>query len=898
MEAEKENMQSGFKPLRRLTSLRRHRPENDMSVEDFMRWVENPSPGLQQPMLKQNRSIEKTVKRRELQPTNVQEVNSVQNEQRESGQEIYGNYQPRMPMSNLARRRSVQADIPHGSKSVSGGDPLLIDGKDEQSFHNAFRRQRSVQADISHEANSVRGGEPMLKDGMDEQNFHNPFRRLGHRRRSSLLSTHEDAGLENNAFAPSTSALTCSFQPSLRRRSKQLMQNIEESPQKQEEFSSQQANIETKDFYNRRRSARLMQLDNISEKREPSSYLDFDKNHTEREFKEKPGILEEKESFNRLATSQFSKNMKLITSNSKPVPSPHVASSNTERASKGTFLSGGKKDAFEKVRHLIEKAREQRKIALLKSNSKATPRMRLTPLRLNQASAQRRGHLMSSKRKQQGITQSSGNQVEERDNNLQLSKECCRTLQFESGDEGDGSDNTEPLDMMDITNMISGSSILQGTEEQVKQNKPPAIKKNLMQISTAGLKRQNPTTKQKIINQDKIGLNEETSEVQDEFKCAGDFESEWSQDEDKLVLQKNVKHDTVSKRIDNDTLNKGIDRNDVCNIPEKQPSIVKVKEEKPVTKVAKLKTPTYKIAPKSSRAVNPAGVRPVIGRPVQRNQTHRDTKIKVQGRTPNIRRRSTKDLKVSVQTSSEPSSHTVEVQTSPAVVKSDASTNTQIKYTYGRSLDPKLMSELETLSKEQDEIAKEALLIRERTAMRQKRMREDGILDSFAATISPLKRLKAMMQEKKTFVHSTKKEYNSSEMGSQSQINKSVQFSETSIFYEAPEIDEQQEEYETPDTSIQMCNSLNASMSHWNSLKGSNSFLQTPVSKKETIQSAKEEREEFLPPTNDVPGEKSPFTELAGNCERPSLAPLTPHSRKEVSVLKLALRKQLEQLYD
>lgn len=296
-------------------------------------------------MLKQNRSIEKTVKRRELQPTNVQEVNSVQNEeQRETGQGIYGNYQPRMPMSNLARLGSVQADIPHGSKSASGSDPLLIDGKDEQSFRNSFRRQRLVQADISHEANSVIGGEPMLKDGKDEQNFHNPFRRLGHRRRSSLLSTHEDAGLENSGLVPSTAALTCSFQPNLRRRSKQLMQNIEELAQKQEEFPSLHANIETKDFYNRRRSARLMQLDNISEKCEPSSYLDFDKKHTEREFKEKPEILEEKESFNRLASSQFSKNMKLITSNSKvtkPVPSPSLASSNTERPSKGTFLSGG-----------------------------------------------------------------------------------------------------------------------------------------------------------------------------------------------------------------------------------------------------------------------------------------------------------------------------------------------------------------------------------------------------------------------------------------------------------------------------------------------------------------------------------------------------------------------------
>nr|XP_027216793.1 uncharacterized protein LOC113809411 [Penaeus vannamei] len=479
---------------------------------------------------------------------------------------------------------------------------------------------------------------------------------------------------------------------------------------------------------------------------------------------------------------------------------------------------------------------------------------------------------------------------------LKIHLECVAHTVFESGDEGDDSDNTEPLDMMDITNMITGSSILQCTEEEMKQNKPPVIKKNLMQISNIGLKRQNPFTKQKITNQDKIDSNEETSS-QDEFKCAGDLENEWSQDEEKLVLEKNTKHNTISKRTYNDTLNKGIDRNDSCDIPEKQSKIVKDIEEKPVTKVAKLKTPTYKTAPKSSKAGNPAGVMPVIGKPVQKKQALKDTKAKVQGRTPNIRRRS-KDLKFSVVVSSEPSSQTVEVQTSPAAVKSDASTNTQIRYAYGRSLDPKLMNELETLSKEQDDIEKEALLIRERTAMRQEKMREDGILDSFAATISPLKRLKAMLQEKKTFVHSTKKEYDSLEMGSQSQINKSVQFSETPIFYEVRETDDQQEEYGTPDTSIQMCNSLNASLSHWNSLKGNNSFLQTPVSKKEPVQSAREEKEEFIPPTNDVPAEKSPFTEIAGNCERPSLAPLTPHSRKEVSVLKLILRKQLEDLYD
>lgn len=76
-------------------------------------------------------------------------------------------------------------------------------------------------------------------------------------------------------------------------------------------------------------------------------------------------------------------------------------------------------------------------------------------------------------------------------------------------------------------------------------------------------------------------------------------------------------------------------------------------------------------------------------------------------------------------------------------------------------------------------------------------------------------------------------------------------------------------------------------------------FLQTPLSKKESTQPVQEEKMEELPPPSDnTPGEKSPFTELAGDCQRPSLDPLTPHSRKEVSLLKLSLRKQLEQLYD
>lgn len=254
--------------------------------------------------------MEKTVNRRELHPTNVQDTNSVQNEEeREIGQGILGNIQPRILISNYSRRRSAQADISLEPKSMSSGDSLQI----------------------------------------DEQSLHNPFRRLGHRRRSSVLNTHEDTSSENSAFAPNAAALPNSFQPNLRRRSKQLLHNLEELPHRQENFSSQQTNLEIKDFNNRRRSARLMQLDNISEKCESSSYLGSDKKQTENVMKEKQGRLEEKESYNRLATSQFSKNLKLIGSNSKvtrPLASPLVASSS---ASKGTFVFGGNLLFFRKL---------------------------------------------------------------------------------------------------------------------------------------------------------------------------------------------------------------------------------------------------------------------------------------------------------------------------------------------------------------------------------------------------------------------------------------------------------------------------------------------------------------------------------------------------------------------
>lgn len=62
-----------------------------------------------------------------------------------------------------------------------------------------------------------------------------------------------------------------------------------------------------------------------------------------------------------------------------------------------------------------------------------------------------------------------------------------------------------------------------------------------------------------------------------------------------------------------------------------------------------------------------------------------------------------------------------------------------------------------------------------------------------------------------------------------------------------------------------------------------------------TFQESSIKEEEFAEPYQ---GDTSPFTILVGDCERPSLAPMTPHSRKHVGMLKLSLKEQLEQLYN
>lgn len=74
-------------------------------------------------------------------------------------------------------------------------------------------------------------------------------------------------------------------------------------------------------------------------------------------------------------------------------------------------------------------------------------------------------------------------------------------------------------------------------------------------------------------------------------------------------------------------------------------------------------------------------------------------------------------------------------------------------------------------------------------------------------------------------------------------------------------------------------------------------IFQTPSSrpKKSKSQANTANEEQF---DGQIEDDMSPFTEMAGDCERPSLAPMTPHSHHQVSMIKLSLRKQLDQLYE
>ncbi|KAG7154216.1 hypothetical protein Hamer_G024926 [Homarus americanus] len=523
-----------------------------------------------------------------------------------------------------------------------------------------------------------------------------------------------------------------------------------------------------------------------------------------------------------------------------------------------------KKENMEKFRHIMEEIHGQQRNSLQKSNSKLSAKKEIgshakpTSLRVSPRFSQKKGPILSRNpqeaRRHLGIVQSS--------------QECCRTLQFESGDEGDGpEDHTEPLNMMDMTTVISEASILQAPyhQQQPKKIPEPVIKKSLLNLAdtSSGMRKTGYNLRNKklpnYICQSRVHSEEERKVI---FKTGIiDDEAKTSHSSIETVESKEAVNESSNEHtstISPKKLNKEDKTNNASwNVNEKFSKKVSFSEQKRSARkiprrrsaiALRVRTPTYKNNKNprrrsASKLPKPSDVQPIIGKPVQRpsdrykrNVTHVDTETPLQ----------------------EPGKENMTSTCIQKVDTCDAATNTQIKFIIGQSSAPQLTTEIENLLKEQDEINKKANLLMKQSHTRRQQMKESGVMEIFSAACCD--------------------DTNTKAGGSVTQDSSVL---ESSI--------------------LNTTNYLNASQSYWNLMKHDNRFLRTPSSvpaKKfinQTPVQIEEEDEQF---ENEKPWDKSTFTELAGNCERPSLAPMTPHSRQQVSQLKLCLRKQLEDLYD
>ncbi|XP_064116408.1 uncharacterized protein LOC135222179 [Macrobrachium nipponense] len=81
-----------------------------------------------------------------------------------------------------------------------------------------------------------------------------------------------------------------------------------------------------------------------------------------------------------------------------------------------------------------------------------------------------------------------------------------------------------------------------------------------------------------------------------------------------------------------------------------------------------------------------------------------------------------------------------------------ASTNTGIMLSFGKSPDKGLVNEVEILMEEQEEITRKAELILAETLERRRKIKSTNLLQSFKTSVSPLRRICGIIQEKTSFI--------------------------------------------------------------------------------------------------------------------------------------------------
>ncbi|KAK7084353.1 hypothetical protein SK128_000400, partial [Halocaridina rubra] len=227
--------------------------------------------------------------------------------------------------------------------------------------------------------------------------------------------------------------------------------------------------------------------------------------------------------------------------------------------------------------------------------------------------------------------------------------------------------------------------------------------------------------------------------------------------------------------------------------------------------------------------------------------------------------------------------------------KCDASTSMELKFVCGDGLCPDLMKKVEELNSEISDIQRKFNAINEQTLARRKGMKESGLLEKYSVSISPLKRMYAMLHETETSREASAPKTHEDQQFQRANAGESDM--DITDPHDSSDNDDHQElSINTSCMDQNVSSTCDANTSKWQHLKlNSRAFKATSSHKKNVVSqpSTSPMEEYFTGNVNNI----SPFTEMAGDCERPSLAPMTPHSHKQVSLIKFNIRKQLDQLY-
>ncbi|XP_063871593.1 uncharacterized protein LOC135106485 [Scylla paramamosain] len=469
-------------------------------------------------------------------------------------------------------------------------------------------------------------------------------------------------------------------------------------------------------------------------------------------------------------------------------------------------------------------------------------------------------------------------------------QDCRKMLAFESGDEGeDSEDQTAPLSMLVQTPIMNRASVLQNPRDQKQQKKvcEPIIKKSLLDngVKTSRFRRKSIVIRQQPED------NSASSHQNMELKVSR-FTPPITNKSVNPSSEALLWHRTQPENSDapSHTLQEAstyscssISSEKKINVPA-HPGSTKRMQRRRSAAVLCVRTPMKR----KSMSFEPKSTSKLICSSVSSKT------LGAKGTQKHIKSR--RSLIVGTQLSSLPQSvnkvipsdseclheeNTMQDKvTSGNSNKVDASTNTTINFAKIKHLDLKVLKDIESLLKEQEELNAEAVLLQDKTTARRLEMKQKKLMESFATSISPLKRLKAMFSEN----HVEEGEVKESPQQDKAEGESGACESAVATQESHCSLDQSGTEWVSPKAPLDIRNH----QIQWRRRQQDNRLTRT-------FQESSIKEEEFAEPYQ---GDTSPFTILVGDCERPSLAPMTPHSRKHVGMLKLSLKEQLEQLYN